>query len=232
MKNTCNSFLLFFLGISLISGAQVLDFSKAKIHVSSSLKSPHRETYIRVLQEEIKARTELNLVVQNQSDLSPMIALVLSTDQNIDGVSLPKLAKNDVAFKKDGYSISVDANTKRPILWLMGGDDRGVLYAIGEFLRKADLSKNKIWVDKKNEITSAPLYAIRGHQLGYRNTANSWDAWNEKQFEQYIRDLALFGSNAIENIPFQDGPPGPLMKIPREEMNLKLSQICLNYGLD
>ena len=232
MKNTCNSFLLFFLGISLLGNAQVLDFSKAKIHVSSTLKSPHRETYIRVLQEEIKARTELNLVVQNQSDLSPMIALVLSTDQNIDGVSLPQLAKNDAVFKKDGFCISVDANSKRPILWLIGGDDRGILYAIGEFLRQADLSKNKIWVDKKNEISSAPLYSIRGHQLGYRNTANSWDSWNEKQFEQYIRDLALFGSNAIENIPFQDGPLGPLMKIPREEMNLKLSQICLNYGLD
>ena len=232
MKNTCSSFLLFFLGMSLFGSAQVLDFSKAKIHVSSALKSPHRETYIRVLQEEIKARTELNLVVQNQSDLSPMIALVLVTDQNIDGVTVPKLAKNDAAFKKDGYCISVDANSKRPILWLMGGDDRGVLYSIGEFLRKADLSKNKIWVDKKYEMTSAPMYSIRGHQLGYRNTANSWDSWNEKQFEQYIRDLALFGSNAIENIPFQDGPPGPHMKIPREEMNLKLSQICLNYGLD
>lgn len=232
MKNTCQSFLLFFLGLSLMGNAQIFDFSKAKIHVSSALKSPHRETYIRVLQEEIKARTELNLVVQHQSDLSPMIALVLSTDQNIDGVSVPKLAKNDAAFKKDGYRISVDVNTKRPILWLMGGDDRGVLYAIGEFLRQSDLSKNKILFDKKNEITSAPLYSIRGHQLGYRNTANSWDAWNEKQFEQYIRDLALFGSNAIENIPFQDGPPGPHMKIPREEMNLKLSQICLNYGLD
>jgi hypothetical protein len=232
MKNTCKFLLLFFLGISLMSQAQVLDFSKAKIHASGSLKSPHRETYIRVLQEEIKARTELNLVVQNQSDLSPMIALVLATDQNLDGESVPQLAKNVAAFKKDGFCISVDANTKRPILWLMGGDDRGILYAIGEFLRQADLSKNKIWVDKKNEIISAPQYSIRGHQLGYRNTANSWDAWNEKQFEQYIRDLALFGSNAIENIPFQDGPPGPLMKIPREEMNLKLSQICLNYGLD
>ena len=232
MKNTCKFLLLLFLGISLMSSAQIFDFSKAKIHVSSALKSPHRETYIRVLQEEIKARTELNLVVQHQSDLSPMIALVLSTDQNIDGVLVPKLAKNDAAFKKDGYRISVDVNTKRPILWLMGGDDRGVLYAIGEFLRQSDLSKNKILFDKKNEITSAPLYSIRGHQLGYRNTANSWDAWNEKQFEQYIRDLALFGSNAIENIPFQDGPPGPHMKIPREEMNLKLSQICLNYGLD
>ena len=152
MKNTCNFFLIFSLGISLISSAQVLDFSKAKIHASTSLKSPQRETYIRVLQEEIKARTDLNLVVQNQSDLSPMIALVLATDQNLDGAPVPQLTKNVVAFKKDGFCISVDANTKRPILWLMGGDDRGVLYAIGEFLRQANLAKNKILVDKKNEI--------------------------------------------------------------------------------
>jgi len=144
MKNTCSSFLLFFLGMSLFGSAQVLDFSKAKIHVSPALKMPHRETYIRVLQEEIKTRTELNLPVQNQSDLSPMIALVLATDQNLDGVSVPQLAKNVAAFKKDGFCISVDANSKRPILWLIGGDDRGVLYAIGEFLRKADFSKNKI----------------------------------------------------------------------------------------
>ena len=113
MKLTLNPFLLFFLCISLLSSAQVMDFSKAKIHVSNSLKSPFRETYIRVLQEEIKARTELNLVVQNQSDLSPMIAMVLATDQNIDGVSVPKLAKNDAAFKKDGFCISIEANTKR-----------------------------------------------------------------------------------------------------------------------
>jgi hypothetical protein len=94
------------------------------------------------------------------------------------------------------------------------------------------LNKQRIVVDKTIEMVSAPTYPIRGHQLGYRNTANSWDAWNEKQFEQYIRELALFGSNSIENIPFQDGPPGPHMKIPREEMNIKMSQICMNYGLD
>lgn len=225
-------FFLFLLCFVFSIHGQIFDFSKASIWVSNTLQSPQRETYLRVLQEEIKSRTELLLPIVSKSGQSPIIALALSTDQSLGGQPLPKILENSVAFKKDGYHISIDLNGKMPVIWLIGADSRGVLFAIGEFLRKADLSKHKILMDKKDQIESAPQYAIRGHQLGYRNTANSWDAWNDKQFEQYIRDLALFGSNSIENIPFQDGPPGPHMKIPREEMNLKLSQICLNYGLD
>jgi len=212
--------------------AQSFDFSKASIMVSSKLASPQKETYIRVLQEEIKARTQLNLVVQEKSNKLPVIALVLASDLSLGDISVPKLPANSVILQKEGFGISIDLGSGRPILWLMGGDERGILFAIGEFLRKADLNKQKIVVDKTIETASVPRYAIRGHQIGYRNTANSWDAWNEKQYEQYIRELALFGSNSVENIPLQDGPPGPHMKIPREEMNIKMSQICLNYGLD
>ena len=232
MKNIAWLFFFFFFAFNLKIQAQSFDFSKASISVSASIASPQKETYIRVLQEEIKARTQLNLVAQAKLTKAPIIALVLASDKVLGDISVPALPANSAAFKKEGFGISIDLSSGRPILWLMGGDARGVLFAIGEFLRKADLNKQKMIVDKTIEMVSAPTYPIRGHQLGYRNTANSWDAWNEKQYEQYIRELALFGSNSIENIPFQDGPPGPLMKIPREEMNIKMSQICMNYGLD
>src|SRR5207249_6878415 len=68
--------------------------------------------------------------------------------------------------------------------------------------------------------------------LGYRNTANSYDGWDEKQFEQYIRELALFGANSIEGIPFQGGRRSPHMPVPRDVMNRKLSEICARYELD
>jgi hypothetical protein len=42
----------------------------------------------------------------------------------------------------------------------------------------------------------------------------------------------LFGTNSIENIPFQDDAPGPNMKVPRKEMNRRMSEICNDYGLD
>jgi hypothetical protein len=232
MKNIAWLFCFFFCAFNLKIQAQSFDFSKASISVSASIASPQKETYIRVLQEEIKARTQLNLVAQVKLNKEPIIALVLASDKVLGDISVPALPANSAAFKKEGFGITIDLSSGRPILWLMGGDTRGVLFAIGSFLRKADLNKQKMIVDKTIEMVSAPAYPIRGHQLGYRNTANSWDAWNEKQYEQYIRELALFGSNSIENIPFQDGPPGPHMKIPRAEMNIKMSQICLNYGLD
>ena len=232
MKKITWFICLFYCSLHSTIEAQSFDFSKAGIAVSSKLASPQKETFVRVLQEEIKARTQLNLLVQEKSNKLPLIALVLASDVLLGGIVVPKLPTPSVVLQKEGFGISIDLSSGRPILWLIGGDERGVLFAIGEFLRKADLNKQKIVVDKTIEIVTAPKYAIRGHQIGYRNTANSWDAWNEKQYEQYIRELALFGSNSIENIPLQDGPPGPHMKIPREEMNIKMSQICMNYGLD
>ena len=232
MKKITWFICLFYCSLHSTIEAQSFDFSKAGIAVSSKLASPQKETFVRVLQEEIKARTQLNLLVQEKSNKLPLIALVLASDVLLGDIVVPKLLTPSVVLQKEGFGISIDLSSGRPILWLIGGDERGVLFAIGEFLRKADLNKQKIVVDKTIEIVTAPKYAIRGHQIGYRNTANSWDAWNEKQYEQYIRELALFGSNSIENIPLQDGPPGPHMKIPREEMNIKMSQICMNYGLD
>ena len=232
MKKITWFICFFYCSLHSTIEAQSFDFSKAGIAVSSKLASPQKETFVRVLQEEIKARTQLNLLLQEKSNKLPLIALVLASDLSLGDIAVPKLPTPFVVLQKEGFGISIDLSSGRPILWLIGGDERGVLFAIGEFLRKADLNKQKIVVDKTIEIVTAPKYAIRGHQIGYRNTANSWDAWNEKQYEQYIRELALFGSNSIENIPLQDGPPGPHMKIPREEMNIKMSQICMNYGLD
>jgi len=49
------------------------------------------------------------------------------------------------------------------------------------------------------DIKTAPKYALRGHQLGYRPKTNSYDGWSVPMWESYIRDLAIFGANAIEH---------------------------------
>ncbi|MEY3854408.1 MAG: hypothetical protein RIS68_422, partial [Bacteroidota bacterium] len=220
------SFLLLFSFFCFAGYAQVMDLSKATLLVSSSIQAQQRSTYVRVLQEEVRLRTSLNLPVN--AGKSVHIALALSKDQSVDGYPLPVISTNSPARKNEGFAMMLQGD----VLWLIGADERGVLFAIGEFLRHANLTKQKILFDQKDEIQSAPTYALRGHQLGYRNTANSWDAWDFTQYERYIRELALFGTNAIENIPYQDGPPGPHMKVPRADMNLKMSQICQDYGLD
>ena len=63
------------------------------------------------------------------------------------------------------------------------------------------MDRDSLSTDDDLEIATAPKYPIRGHQLGYRPKTNSYDGWNVAQWEQYMRDLAVFGTNAIELIP-------------------------------
>ena len=223
-------------GIALTTGilsAQTIDLSRASIIISERINSPVKETVVRVLQEEVAQRTSITLKLNSGEGKSSVIVLAKKDEVTIDGLTVPKRIGKDLPENRDeGFRICLENSNGKEILWLIGSDDRGIIFALGQFLRTAWLSKNKITFNKSDEIASSPDYSIRGHQLGYRNTANSWDAWTVNQYEKYIRELALFGANSIENIPFQDGPAGPNMKVSREEMNSKMSEICNNYGLD
>ena len=225
--------LAFLLTVSLNTFGQCKDFSRAVLVASENIPDPVRSTAIRTLQEEISQRTNIQLKISKKYEKLPLIILAAKNDDELCGLKVPhRTGENLPESKSEGFRIVCDNRQGNNILWLIGADARGVIFAIGEFLRTASLSKNKILFDIKNEIATAPRYPLRGHQLGYRDTANSWDAWTVDQFEKYIRELALFGTNSIENIPFQDGKPSPLMKIPRSEMNEAMSRICHNYGLD
>ncbi len=134
--------------------------------------------------------------------------------------------------RAEGYRLYVQESTgASPIVWVIGADPRGTLFGAGYLLRKLEWAKGKLGLDAL-DIATAPAYPIRGHQLGYRTQANSYDAWDAAQYEQYIRELAFFGVNSIENIPFHDDRKTPVMKVPRREMNRAMSEICDRYGLD
>jgi len=226
-------FILALLVVSGIVSAQTIDLSKATIVASKTIKSPVRETEIRILQEEVAKRTGINPGLSSVIGKTPVIVLATIKDSEVGGLAVPKRIGDDLPESKaEGFRIFQDKSGSHEILWLVGADDRGVLFAVGQFLRTAELIKKKISFNSRDEIATSPAYPIRGHQIGYRNTANSWDAWNAAQFETYFRELALFGANSIENIPFHDGPLGPNMKFPRDFMNAKMSEICNNYGLD
>ena len=70
------------------------------------------------------------------------------------------------------------------------------------------------------------MVALRGHQLGYRPKTNSYDGWDVPMWEQYIRDLAVFGTNAIELIPprSDDDADSPHFPLPPMEMMVEMSR--------
>ena len=90
--------------------------------------------------------------------------------------------------------------------------------------------KGEVSFPNNVDITSSPEYPMRGHQIAYRALANSYDAWTPEIYDQYIRDLALFGTNSIELIPTVGR--GPLMKCDPLEMIIAVSEICDKYDLD
>lgn len=140
-----------------------------------------------------------------------------------------------VPDKPEAYAIRVAAgHTTAPKVFLEARDDRGLLFAAGRLIRLLEISEGRIAIDQNLSLASAPKYPMRGHQLGYRNTANSYDAWDVATYEQYIRDMILFGTNAVELIPALDRAfvDGPVMKQTIWDMNVALVDLIASYDLD
>ncbi len=193
-----------------------LDLSKTMIVIESGERSLVEKTAVTVLVEEIEKRTGIKLKVTS-SDPKNKQHIKLETTPN----SSHRLGKTPEAF--------VLATHPNGNVLINGFDAKGLMNGVGKFLRSIECRKGSI-ISPQMNIQSAPEHTIRGHQLGYRTTANSYDAWDVATYDQYIRELAIFGVNAIENIPLQDSP-SEHMPITRQEMNKAMSLICQKYGV-
>lgn len=217
------------------SHAQDISLSDAIILISPDIPSPVKETCIKVLQEEIEKKTSLKLVQKDKWEPGKTtIALCLENSKELLGKAIPQ-SKNGflTATDPEGFRLLYRQEGNKRTVWIIGADKRGVLFGIGVLLRKARMSKRKISLALPLDLASAPAYPIRGHQIGYRNLANSYDAWSVAQYEQYIRELAIFGTNAIENIPLGGkGDESVHMDISRKKMNTEISKICEAYDMD
>src|SRR5207302_7825631 len=121
-----------------------------------------------------------------------------------------------------------------PVVLVIGNDERGALFGAGRLLRLLRMQRGRVELPDGIDIATAPHYPIRGHQLGYRPKTNSYDGWSLPIWEQYIRDLAVFGSNAVELIPprSDDAADSPHFPLPPMEMMVGMSQLLDDYGLD
>ena len=207
MKTMHNNWLIvLFVGMITSCSKPIekqLDLSKATILISQTIKSPMHETAGNILVEEINKRTSLQLNLSDSWDNETIIALTITGEKELYGEAVPNRSGDDLPeLKKEGYRIFHENKNGKDILWIIGADARGVLYGIGKLVRMAEMQDQQITITNKIDISTSPEYAIRGHQFGYRNTANSWDSWTVEQFDQHFREQVIFGANSFENIPF------------------------------
>jgi len=211
------------------------DFSNAQIVTVGEL-SPSEQASVTLLIEEIEKRTLLQLpvVVEKANASVPEILVGTAPSFRKHGVMIDLLSGTEVNNKSEGYTVRlIKKQAEAPTLVILGNDSRGMLFGIGYFLRKILMDWEGILVPDDINITTYPTSKLRGHQLGYRPKTNAYDGMDEHQWEQYIRDLIVFGTNAIEIMPpyTDDAHTSPMFPRPQFDMMKRMDAILEKYDI-
>ena len=202
-------------------------------------ESPSRleKNAVTMLIEEVEKRSGIRWVVGSKwpDSSQTVIAIGVASKQNsFAGEYASGLSKDRKVEGAEGYRIHIKQGRRAPVVFVIGNDDRGVVFGVGRLLRGLRMRAGAVNLRDDFDVATAPKYRLRGHQLGYRPKTNSYDAWDVARWEQYIRDLVVFGSNAIELIPprSDDNSSSPHFPLPPMEMMAQMSRLADEYGLD
>ena len=217
--------------LSLYTPLAALDL-KSSVVVTPQNLTLQEKTAVAVLVEEVQKRTQLRLAVQTTIPPSGTPAIIVGTSAKLAGIAGAYLSRMTEAPRGDeGFRVQiVDGN-----IVVAGNDVRGMLFGVGYLLRNLRMERGPILqIDDKLQVATAPRLKLRGHQLGYRPKVNAYDAFTVEMYEQYIRDLTIFGTNSVELIPprSDDAEESPHFPLPKIEMMEQVSRICDKYGLD
>jgi hypothetical protein len=216
--------------------SNLLDQSRAVIWIPSTTSKQERNA-VELLRREVDKRTLIRWAITEAqpADATPLI--VIGSLAALQGYDHP-LAKDMLAIgapdAAEGYRVRVKTDGGSSIVFVIGHDAHGVLYGVGHLLRTLRMSRYRVTLPADLNVETSPAYRLRGHQLGYRDKTNSYDGWDLRQWEQYLCDLAVFGTNAIEMIPprSDDKPDSVHFPLPPLETMAGVSRIADEYGLE
>ena len=205
--------------------------------VLSSSASARESKAAQVLIEEAAKRCGITWPVGSSRKANARVTIYLATRQ-----SAGKLPKRDLVpesmlrgLQADGFLLHSGQDGDGKWIAVFGADERGLVFGVGKLLRLIDFGRQQATLAAAPlHLVSHPEYKLRGQQLGYRPKTNAYDAWTVEIWDQYIRELAIFGNNAIELMPpiSDDLPDSPHFPLPPAQMMVEMSRIADSYGLD
>src|SRR5579884_1702200 len=203
--------------LALTVCAAASDFRNATIVIAPDASTPQKKA-AQMLAEEVEKRTQLRLKIANAAVPGQPAFILKRTNRT----------------PAEGFTLASSSNGGAATATVSGNDDRGVVFGTGYLLRQLTMRRQQLELADGLNVTSAPKLAVRGHQLGYRPKTNAYDAWSVPMWEQYIRELAIYGTNTIELIPprSDDADESPHFPLPKIEMMVEMSRIADEYGLD
>jgi len=219
------------VALASMPSAWPLDLSHAIVVAPAGLSRIEKKA-VTLLVEEVEKQSQIRWEVR--SDYSGKeVAIVLGQESLLKGIPGLKLDGSN-GGAAEGFHLRVNRGGEASSVTIVGNDPRGVLYGAGYLLRQLHMARGHVSVRDELTISTAPRYPLRGHQLGYRPKTHSYDAWYVATWEQYYRDLIVFGANAVELIPprSDDDADSPHFPLPPMQMMTEMSRLADDYGLD
>lgn len=214
----------------------MMDLTNATI-VHPELPSTTEKKAVAMLREEVERRTRIRwrAGATLPKDGPAVVVGSVGSEWPQALLALPRFreeveqGRREALMRPEGYRLSVS----REAVFVLGHDARGVVFGVGRLLRLLRMMRDRVEVPFDLCLVSWPQVPLRGHQLGYRPKTNSYDAWTLPMWEQYLRDLAVFGCNAVELIPprSDDAPDSPHFPLPPLEMMEEMSRLLDEYGM-
>ncbi len=226
--------LLLIMGGTPAWGAP-LDLKDAVVVTPPNLSAPEKKA-VTMLVEEVEKRSHVRWPVMNEWPSSNATTIVVGqrdTLESLGSLLAAELRSIVPGSGAEGYQLAVRGHTGDRTVFVIGNDARGVLFGVGKLLRELRMQRGSVTLADDLNISSTPKYPLRGFQLGYRPKTHSYDAWDLPVWEQYFRDLAVFGCNTIELIPprSDDDADSPHFPRPPMEMMIGMSRLAADYGL-
>jgi hypothetical protein len=211
----------------------MVDLTRAVVVTPADLSRPEKKA-VAMLIEDVRQRSGVRWTVA--ADL-PADAAWIAVGQDralrrLDARLQASLGTGPARDAPEGYHIGTAP--EQHAVFVAGNDPRGVLFGVGRLLRALRVRGGRVFLPRDFRLTTAPVIPLRGHQLGYRPKTNSYDGWDLDQWEKYIGELAVFGTNAIELIPprSDDDADSPHFPRPPMEMMVGMSRLADELGLD
>ena len=220
----------------LVSQSLAMDLTRSVVVHPANLTVPEQKA-VAMLVDEVEKRAHVRWVTSTTwpTDGRPAIALGQVTSwAAFAGPWSGSLPTGMEGLSTEAYRVEAVARGGASGVLLAGKSPRAVLYAVGQLLRQLRMEPGRATLPDGYQITTAPQYPLRGHQLGYRPKTHSYDAWDRRIWEQYYRDLIIFGINAVELIPprSDDAADSPHFPLPPLDMMVAMSQLADDYALD
>ncbi len=213
-----------------------IDLTAATVVVRENGAPDAEKTAVTVLVEEAEKRTGVRWTPRaGWPESGAVIVATSNLDDVAGGQNAPdEVRKSVTRLKPEGFVIAVDVTRpKQPVVWVVGADARGVLFGVGKLLRVMKLTKGAATLD--GTIKPGHVAGISDSRPPARLPRIAPTHGTPGMSDSSINTFASSRSSAAtasRTSRFRTTLPVVLMRVPRKEMNVRMSEICQRYDQD